>query len=403
MNRAEKRRRNRNGVAPIAGLWVSNAAWSPTGYGTQTKQVVSRMIKDGHPVAVAANYGLEATMSAWEGIEHFPRGYDPYSNDMVHPYFIDWSKQHPDHRHYVFTLYDVWVFNHPRWDELPVVSWVPVDHMPIPEKVGAFIKKPNVNPVAMSKYGSGLMTKAGIDHYYIPHGIETSIMKPTAQVSDDVGNVRTGRQLMQVDDDQFVVGVVNANKGTAPIRKAFGEQLLAFSIFAERHDDAVIYMHTERFGGMGGIPLDPLINAVGLDESRVKFVNQYQNRIGISDEVLAVIYTGMDVLLAPTLGEGFGITVADAQACTTPVIVNDFSAQPELVGDGWKVRGQPLWDASQNAWFNTPAVEDIVHALEQAYERKGEKSPQARKFIVDNYDADKVYADLWRPYLEMLP
>jgi glycosyltransferase involved in cell wall biosynthesis len=403
MNRAERRRRERNGVPPVAGLWVSNAAWSPTGYGTQTKQVVKRMIADGHAMAVAANYGLEATMSSWEGIEHFPRGFDPYSNDMIHPYFVDWSKQHPDHRHAVFTLYDVWVFTHPRFDEMPVVSWVPIDHMPIPEKVGAFISKPNVTPVAMSQYGASLMQQAGLDHVYIPHGIETSVMKPTASVSDDVGNTRTGRQLMQVDSSQFVVGIVNANKGTSPVRKAFGEQLLAFSIFAQRHDDAVLYMHTERFGGMGGIPLDPLMKACGLDESRVKFVNQYQNRIGMSDEVLAAIYTGMDVLLAPTLGEGFGITVADAQACTTPVIVNDFSAQPELVGDGWKVRGQPLWDASQNAWFNTPAVEDIVHALEQAYERKGEKSPQARKFIVDNYDADKVYKEMWRPLLEMLP
>ena len=403
MNRAERRRRERNGVPPVSGIWCSNAAWSPTGYGTQTKQVVKRMIADGHAIAVAANYGLEATMTLWEGIEHFPRGFDPYSNDMVHPYFVDWSKQHPNHRPYVFTLYDVWVFTHPRFDEMPVVSWVPIDHMPIPTNVAKFISKPNVTPVAMSKFGASLMAMADLDHYYIPHGIETSVMKPTTSVTDDVGNVRTGRQLMQVDDDQFVVGIVNANKGTSPIRKAFPEQLLAFGIFAERHEDAVLYLHTERFGGMGGIPFDPLIEACGLDPERVKFVNQYHNRIGMTDEVLAAIYTGMDVLLAPTLGEGFGITVADAQACTTPVIVNDFSAQPELVGDGWKVRGQPLWDASQNAWFNTPAIEDIVHALEQAYERKGEKSETARKFIVDNYDADKVYAELWRPLLEMLP
>ena len=403
MNRAERRRRERNGVPPVSGIWCSNAAWTNTGYGTQTKQVVKRMIADGHAIAVAANYGLEATMTLWEGIEHFPRGFDPYSNDMVHPYFVDWSKQHPNHRPYVFTLYDVWVFTHPRFDEMPVVSWVPIDHMPIPTNVAKFISKPNVTPVAMSKFGAGLMAMADLDHYYIPHGIETSVMKPTTSVTDDVGNVRTGRQLMQVDDDQFVVGIVNANKGTSPIRKAFPEQLLAFGIFAERHEDAVLYLHTERFGGMGGIPFDPLIEACGLDPERVKFVNQYHNRIGMTDEVLAAIYTGMDVLLAPTLGEGFGITVADAQATGTPVIVNDFSAQPELVGDGWKVRGQPLWDASQNAWFNTPAIEDIVHALEQAYERKGEKSETARKFIVDNYDADKVYAELWRPLLEMLP
>ena len=404
MNRAERRRQARNGQPPIAGLFVSNAAWAPTGYGTQTKQLVSRMIADGHAMAVAANYGLEATMSAWEGIEHFPRGFDAYSNDVVHAYFTDWSRQHPNMRHHVFTLYDVWVFQHPRWDEMPTVSWVPIDHMPIPTKVGEFLKKPNVFPVAMSKFGADLMARAELDHAYVPHAIETDVYKPTLSVADDAGRRRTGRQLMgDVPDDAFVVGIVNANKGQAPIRKAFDAQLLAFAMFAEKHDDAILYLHTERYGGMGGIPLDPLIAACGIPEEKIRFVNQYQNRIGIPSEVMAALYTGMDCLLAPTLGEGFGITVIEAESCETPVIVNNFSAQPELVSDGISVKGQPIWDASQNAWFQMPLVSDIVHALECMYERKGERSTEARRHVVENYDADKVYADLWRPLLEDLP
>jgi glycosyltransferase involved in cell wall biosynthesis len=111
----------------------------------------------------------------------------------------------------------------------------------------------------------------------------------------------------------------------------------------------------------------------------------------------------MDVLLAPTLGEGFGITVIDAQACGVPVIVSDFSAQPELVGHGWKVRGQPLWDATQDAWFQTPSVAGIVDALNESYQQRTNKpSKVARGFVVDNYDADKVYSNMWRPFLASL-
>lgn len=404
MNRAERRRQARDGLQPIAGLWVSNAAWAQTGYGTQTKQVVTRMIADGHAMAVAANYGLEATMSSWEGIEHFPRGYDAYSNDMAHPYFVDWSRQHPNHRHHVFTLYDVWVFTHPRWDEMPVVSWVPIDHMPMPEQVGKFLSKPNVYPVAMSKFGSTLLDRADIDHTYIPHAIETNIYKPTTHVTDDANRRKTGRQIMgDIPEDAFCVGIVNANKGISPLRKAFDAQLLAFSVFAERHDDAILYIHSERYGGMGGIPFDPLIQACGIPMEKIRFVNQYQNRIGIPAEAMAAIYSGLDCLLSPTLGEGFGITVIEAMACETPVIVNDFSAQPELVTDGAIVKGQPLWDPAQAAWFQIPFVSEMVTALEQMYERKGERSTAARQHVVDNYDADKVYADLWRPLLEDLP
>lgn len=401
MDRAARRRAARNGNM-IAGTWVSNAAWAQTGYGTQTRQVVSRMIADGHQIAVTANYGLEATMTEWEGITHFPRGFDAYSNDVMNAYHADWCRQHDTSRNPLFTLYDVWVLKNPRLDELQLVSWVPIDHLPAPSSVAAFCAKPNVTPVAMSKFGSEQLTRLDIDNVYIPHAIETNVLKPTTRI-DTVNGFRTGRQIMAVPDDAFVVGIVNANKGVSPNRKAFGEQLLAFSIFAKDKPDAVLYLHTEKTGGMGGINFDTLIEAVGLRPDQFVFVNQYQQRMGIPENVFAAIYTGMNVLLAATYGEGFGITVIDAQSCGTPVIVNNFSAQPELIGDGWKVGGQPLWDAAQGAWFNVPNVQDMVTALNEAYERKGDgKSDTARAFIVENYDADTVYDSAWRPLLETL-
>jgi len=386
----------------LAGLWLSNAPWAATGYGTQTAQVVSRMAADGHAMAVAANYGLEATNTDWNGIEVYPKGFDPYSNDVVAAYYADWTRQHKNKKPYLFTLYDTWVFKAPAFDELPVVSWVPIDHMPMPPAVATYCKKPNVLPVAMSKFGAAQLARLDVKHSYVPHAVNTQVMKPTHSIETGSG-VKTSRQLIGVDEGKFVVGVVNANKGVSPNRKAFGEQLLAFSIFAEGKPDAVLYLHTDRNGAMGGINFDTLIAACSLRPEQVVFVNQYQNRMGIPDDVLACIYTGLDVLLAPTYGEGFGITVIDAQATGTPVIVNNFTAQPELVGDGWVIDGQPLWDAAQSAWFNVPNVQSIVKALEAAYERRGEgKSDKARKFVVENYDADKVYADLWRPLLDSL-
>jgi glycosyltransferase involved in cell wall biosynthesis len=111
----------------------------------------------------------------------------------------------------------------------------------------------------------------------------------------------------------------------------------------------------------------------------------------------------MDCLLAPTLGEGFGITVAEAQSCETPVIVNNFSAQPELVGEGVAVAGQPSWDPTQGAWFQIPLISEIVKALEEIYERRGQRATMGRRHIVENYDADTVYENMWRPLLEDLP
>lgn len=400
--RAARRRAARGDVPPLTGLWLSNAAFAPTGYGTQTRQVVSRMLADGHRIAVLANYGIEAMQTEWEGIYHYPRGYDAYSNDVWHPSLKDWAHRHPGGREAVFTLYDTWVFAGPRWDEVPVVSWVPIDHQPVPPAVASWCAKPNVRPVAMAPFGAAQLAKAGIDCDMIPHGIETSIFTPTPLLPTSTGQ-QTYRQLIGVEPEQFLVGIVNANKGNSPPRKAFAEQLLAFAMFAQRHPDAVVYIHSEKSSGMTGINFDPLVEAVGLKEHQVRYVNQWQNRIGIDQGVLAGIYSSLDVLLAPTYGEGFGLTVAEAMSCGVPAIVNDFSAQPDIVGDaGWLVQGQPYWDPAQSAWFCIPLVTDMVRALEEAHEARGQRGDEARKRIVDNFDADLVYEQGWRPLLESL-
>ena len=388
---------------PLAVLAVSNAPWVPTGYGTQIKQLTERMLADGHKVAIAANYGLEATQTEWNGITVLPKGFDNYSNDIVAAYAKDWARQHPDCTPIVLTLYDVWVFqDHPSWDglDLPVISWVPIDHSPIPPKVRAWCERPNVTPVAMSHYGGRALGNAGIDHHVIPHGIDTALYSPTATVLDGKGRAVTGRDLMKVPEDAHITGLINANKGTSPVRKAFAEQLLAWSVFAQDRPDAWLYLHTETGGAMGGIPLQPLLDAVGAPMDRVSIVNQYQYRLGIPDDAMAAIYSGLDVLLAPTLGEGYGLTVAEAGSCETRSVVQDFSAQPELVVDGWKVGGQPLWDAAQGAWFSTPNVQEIAEALVESYALgAGNRSPGSRQHIQDNYDADVIYRDGWRPLL----
>jgi glycosyltransferase involved in cell wall biosynthesis len=48
---------------------------------------------------------------------------------------------------------------------------------------------------------------------------------------------------------------------------------------------------------------------------------------------LIQLYNAANVLVAPSLYEGFGITILEAMACGTPVITSNVSAMPEVVGD----------------------------------------------------------------------
>jgi glycosyltransferase involved in cell wall biosynthesis len=382
-------------------LWFSNSPWAATGYGQQTAQVTTRLKEAGHKVAIASNYGLEGTVGDWHGIKHFSRGFDLYSNDVAPAHMMAWAHENPGHDPLLVTLFDTWVLKGRQWDMVDqVASWVPIDHTPAPPDVLAWCARENVYPIAMSQFGQKMLERADIECGYVPHAIDTKVFKPTWKMQTSNGEI-SGRVFMEIDEDRFVVGMNSANKGVVPNRKAFPEAFLAFAMFAQKHDDAVLYIHTESKGAMGGINLIDLAQACGIGDDQIVFVDQYAYRSVIPPEILASIYTNMDVLLQPSMGEGFGIPAIEAQACGTPVVVSDASAQPELIGEGWAVRGQPWFDVPQKSWLMAPSVPDIVEALELAYQRGRSRSDKAIEFA-QQYDADKVFSEMWVPTLEAL-
>jgi len=53
----------------------------------------------------------------------------------------------------------------------------------------------------------------------------------------------------------------------------------------------------------------------------------------ISDDVLAALYRRANVFVFPSLAEGFGLPVAEAMACGTPVVTSQISSMPEVAAD----------------------------------------------------------------------
>lgn len=54
----------------------------------------------------------------------------------------------------------------------------------------------------------------------------------------------------------------------------------------------------------------------------------------VPHEDMPALYQAHDILLFPTLREGFGLVAAEAMACGLPVVATDCSSLPELVVDG---------------------------------------------------------------------
>jgi hypothetical protein len=87
------------------------------------------------------------------------------------------------------------------------------------------------------------------------------------------------------------------------------------------------------------------------------------------------------------------------QACGLRVIANDFSAQPELVGDGWLTTNQATYNPAFQNWWKMPNINSIVEHLEAAYAAPRGHSDKARSHAVQ-YDADLVYRQKWRPFFD---
>lgn len=378
-------------------LWVGNAPWSPSGYGEQANLFLPRLRALGHEFAIAANYGLQAATFKWEGFQVYPAP-GHRDNSTLGIFY-----EHHD-ADLVICLNDAWVMKPDVWpDDVRVALWAPIDHYPIPPKVLAVLQHEKVRPIAMSRFGEEWMRRFKLDPLYVPHGVDTSLYYPQPEIKAHV------RRELEIPEDAFLVGMVAANKGWNPHvpRKCFPQAMHAFAQFAREHEDAWMYVHAEAVAQPPGMDLDVLARTLKIDQGlpleRLKFPPDSIWHLGFPREQMANLYAAFDVLLNPSMGEGFGIPILEAQACGVPVITSNHSAMIELTQAGWLVDGDPWWDALQESFAFMPAIGSIREALEAAYEtRYDSKLREAAAEFALEYDADLVTTRYWEPALDAL-
>jgi len=371
---------------------VSNTPMAPTGYGTQIAQLGLRALAAGHDFSVAANYGAPVNME-WNGIKIYAEGLLKYANDSG-PENIALAARDGG---FGLTLFDVWTGVADGWHELPLVCWVPIDHDPVPRRVAEWcLKGGNKYIVAMSKHGEQALLAAGVPRdrlTYIPHALDRKVWN---------ADVQPMRETLRVPDDAHLTIITAMNKGK---RKSFPEMLTAWTAFAKVTPNAYLYLHTDKWGHMDGINLIPLLKALDAPEARIRWVNSIQMRAGVPVETVARLMRSADVLLLASRSEGFGLPVIEAQSVGTPCIVTDHTAQPELVREyGHIVEGQLHWEDFHESFSKIPNVQKIYFALLANYEatKRGEINRAALAATMDEYDADKVYAEKWEPLFQSI-
>jgi glycosyltransferase involved in cell wall biosynthesis len=112
------------------------------------------------------------------------------------------------------------------------------------------------------------------------------------------------------------------NVGTEVFYKNIRATLETIHVLRQSGCDAVLV----RVGGSLAPAEQAERSRLGLDSSVIELGR-------ISDERLVELYNFADVLLFPSLAEGFGLPVLEAMACGTPVVAADIPALREVGGD----------------------------------------------------------------------
>jgi glycosyltransferase involved in cell wall biosynthesis len=253
----------------------------------------------------------------------------------------------------------------------PIISYLPCDGTNFPPAWTETIPLVT-NVVAMSKWGQ--QHYAGSKLVY--HGVDTDRFWPIAErpitmSNGDVLKSKTDcKRAFGFDPDSFVIGRVDKNSG----RKDWGALIRTVGPLMKKYKNIEFYAHcapSEKVTG-ADIPLT-FSRFLPADQiaTRVHQPGLHNTFIGWSQQDMNALYNAFDIFVSTSRGEGFGLTNAEAVACGIPVVAQNVSAIPEVVGPGGILvepsgvmvtvpSGEDLWMPDVAAF--TDAIERLYHS-----------------------------------------
>ncbi len=373
----------------------TDAPHHKSAYGRQCRDLIEQFQNDGHEVAVVAKFGISGGAIKWKGVPIFsPHSgkFGVYTIKSVAEYFK---------ADIAISIYEMWSFPKDARDSIGQdIQWLvyyPLDGSPSPERANIVLNSAEW-VMAYTKFGQEQFANAGIQSDYTPPGFDLDLFKP--------GDKAEAKKYLGIDPDQFLVTTVGANKGW-PSRKSHAEIMEAYADFRSRHEDVAMYAHTTEIpvGPDGGIFFKQMMEFLKIPEKNVTFPDFHDLRTGIPDSEMAIIYQASDVLVAPSMAEGFCFPILEAQACGVPVITLDGHVFPELTFNGYVTQSQQKFFIPRlNYYWSLASIQEIDFSLEATYEERSSDiakahSEMGRQQALD-YSWDNVYPTYWKPFLD---
>jgi glycosyltransferase involved in cell wall biosynthesis len=349
-------------------LPISDSAWAPTGFGTNTKNVSAILTKEGHHIGYGgcqnpthSKYETEWPLGQTKktvAFENLPIMF-PGQERFGEKSFIHWIKNFkPD---IVWTHLDFQMFGHvagqksPKHATIPLYNpkgnfmnrkertelltkmfkeiqkgtpwkWaatIPFDGQPAIPAWQDSLRQIDYK-ICMSRYGQLVMEEeyTGCEEsWYIPHGVDCNFFKP--KLSPMYGK--------KPRPEGFIVGCVARNQH----RKNIPRLIKGYKEFVDRNDlkpdQTKLILHMDWKDAMGW-PFPQFAEYYGLGEYLLPpLMGILDAGEALEEEGMVDLYNCMDVFVLPTAGEGFGIPTIEAMACGVPVAVTNYTTAWEII------------------------------------------------------------------------
>jgi glycosyltransferase involved in cell wall biosynthesis len=247
-------------------------------------------------------------------------------------------------------------------------------------------------PVTYSPYAQGsVMRTMGFEIPMIPISHDPRIFYPRDKKKslDSIG----------FPTDKFIIAMVATNQS----RKSWPCFIEAAARVARRHDDVLILPWTTWTKQIsGGFDIPDLIYRNDIPTRTIDPGGAVHR---FTDEQMACLYAGIDVLVLATVGEGAGLPPIRARACGTPALVSANTACIDFAADDFELVRSSIshTDNGNNLIRYGTSVDDLEAKLEHLYnDRKHLKElgeighEHSKQFEIDVCNAE------WDALLEMI-
>lgn len=190
---------------------------------------------------------------------------------------------------------------------------------------------------------------------WIPHGVNLDLFT----IQDPVD----GRSLLGLERSDRVIGTVMTNQA----RKDWGLACRIMAQLAAADPEHMrFWIHTDVLDRSWS--LDGLVTDYGL-AGKVKITLTGD----VNDRGLSALYSACNVTMLPSLGEGFGYTLAESLACGVPIVHGDYAGGAELIGVRYRLppatfRLDTPYNVMRPVFEPEPWVQKILELLDESDE-----------------------------------